>query len=386
MIPDPAGRTGLEEDVEQLDGRERRDWHRRGAKRYPRRQHLFERDLPELIREWIVPGYAPKAGMLSAQDSIITVGSCFAGHVRRVLSALGCSSGDFPTPFRVTNTFAILDFISWCVTGEEISRGYRYDRMNDGEIREWTPEVEREEYLQGMRQAGAFVFGFGVAEVWQDRETGAVFWRGIPKNLYEAGRHEFRLTTVEENEENLLRIIELIRSVNPTAPIVLMLSPIPVPATFRDIACIPADCVSKSVLRVAFDRVVSRRLEGVYYWPSFEVVRWVGAHLPWRAYGTNDGRPLNITSYLVTETIEAFVDAFYTPAALAELCAKGSGRAVPAPRSLRGRVEYPLLRLLANRKRKRAVLARAGRRPGNRLELALRASARHLTRLAHSER
>ena len=373
MIPDPAGGTGLEEDVAQDDrgvqgkmgslaprhhhdsrhGRALSRWHTRDAKRFPHRQRLFERDLAQLIREWIVPGYAPEAGMLSAQDNVITLGSCFARQLRDCLTDLGCSSGGFRTPSRLVSTFAILDFISWCVTGEEIGRGYRYVRMDDGEIREWTPEAGREEYLQGIREAGAFVFGFGVSEVWQDRETGAVFWRGVPKDVYKAGRHEFRLTTVEENEENLLRIVELIRSVNATAPIVLMLSPIPVPATFRDIGCIPADCVSKSVLRVAFDRVVSRGVQGVYYWPSFEVVRWAGAHLPWRAYGTNDGKPTNITHYLVAETIEAFVDAFYTPEAVAELRAKGSGRTVPSPRSLRGRIEYPLLRL-AKRKKKRA--------------------------------
>jgi hypothetical protein len=337
MIPDPAGSIGLEEDIAQEDhgirgapeslrpsrvDDGRRDWHLRGVKRFPRKQHVFERDLPELIRRWIVPGFAPKVGMLSAQDSIITVGSCFAGQVRDVLSALGCSSGAFRTPFRVTNTFAILDFISWCVTGEEAGRGYRYDRMHDGEIREWTPEAEREEYVQAMREAGAFVFGFGVAEVWQDRATGTVFWRGVPKDVYQAGRHEFRLTTVEENEENLFRIVELIRSVNGAAPIVLMLSPIPVPATFRDIESLSADCVSKSVLRVALDRIVSRKLEHVYYWPTFEVVRWAGAHLPWQAFGIDDGKPHHVDKALLVATIEAFVEAFFTPVGVDELRAQ----------------------------------------------------------------
>jgi hypothetical protein len=324
MIPDPAGGTGLEEDIAQEDhaGRARRDWHLRGVKRFPRRQRVFERDLPELIRQWIVPGYAPKAGLLSAQDTIITVGSCLAGEVREILGALGCSSGGFRPPFRVTNTYAILDFVSWCVTGEEIGRGYRYDRMADGEIGEWTPEAERDEYVQAMREAGAFVFGFGVAEIWQDRETGTVFWRGVPKDVYQAGRHEFRLTTVEENEENLVRIVELIRSVNPTAPIVLMLSPIPVPATFREIESLPADCVSKSVLRVALDRVVSRKLERVYYWPTFEVVRWAGAHLPWQAYGIEDGKPHHVNRALLAATVDAFVEAFFTPDGIADLRAQ----------------------------------------------------------------
>src|SRR5437870_13491357 len=111
MIPDPAVASGLEQGIA------RRDWHLKGVKRFPRRQRVFERDPGELVREWIVPGYAPKTGLLSAEDAIITIGSCFAGEVGDLLGGLGCSSGGFRAPFRVTHTFAILDFVSWCVTG-----------------------------------------------------------------------------------------------------------------------------------------------------------------------------------------------------------------------------------------------------------------------------
>jgi hypothetical protein len=378
MIPDPARATGLEEEAAPNGGGARGKlgslapkhvegswygwarslWHALDAKPFPPKQRVFDRDLPELIRRWIVPGYAPEQGMLSAGDSIVTLGSCFARELRGYLKSLGFPSGSFWIPSGLNNTFAILDFVSWCVTGQETGRGYRYDLEEDGELREWTPEAEREQYVQGIRQAGAFVFTLGLAEVWQDRETGAVFWRGVPKGVYEAGRHEHRLTTVEENEQNVLRIVELIRSVNPAAPIVLTLSPVPLAATFRDVACIPADAVSKSVLRVALENVVRRRLDGVYYWPSFEVVRWAGAHVPWRAYGEDDGRPRNVTRYLVAQIIDAFVEAFYTPEAIAELRARRGGRSLPSPGSLRGRVEYPLRRI-ARRKRRRSAPSRA---------------------------
>jgi len=89
-----------------------------------------------------------------------------------------------------------------------------------------------------------------------------VFWRGVPKDVYDEKRHVFRLTTVDENADNLTRLVEVVRQVNPTAPIILTLSPVPLLATFREISCLTADCVSKSVLRVALDQVMSRRLEG----------------------------------------------------------------------------------------------------------------------------
>jgi hypothetical protein len=299
-----------------------RSWTSAGATMFPKRQDVFEGDLSGLIREWVLPGHAPAAGTLSLDDRIVTLGSCFARELRDYLSAAGVDSGNFWIPFGLNNTFAILDFVSWCVTGQETGRGYRYDRDDEGKIREWTPAAERERYVAGLREAGAFVFTLGLAEVWQDRETGGVFWRGVPEDVFDDGRHVFRLTTVEENEANVVRLIELVRSVNPSAPVVLTLSPVPLRATFRGISCLTADSVSKSVLRVALDLVMSRGLENVWYWPSFEVVRWVGAHAPWAAYGADDRKPRNVNRAIVGEIIDAFVDAFFAPEAVAELRAR----------------------------------------------------------------
>ena len=317
-------------------------WHSRGANPYPKRTKLFD-DLPGLIRDWIVPGHAPPAGILRLEDSIVTLGSCFARELREHLNAQGVSARNLWIPAGLNNTFAIQDFISWCVTGQQTGRGFRYDTTEDGEIRDWTPEVEAESYLRWIRETDAFVFTLGLAEVWQDTDTGQVFWRGVPKELYEADRHVFRLTTVEENEANIEQILGLIRSVNPSAPIVLTLSPVPLVGTFRDMTCLTADCVSKSVLRVALDRVLSRRPENVYYWPSFEVVRWAGGHLASRAYGTDDTNARNVSRYLVAEIVQAFVETFFVPEAVSKLQARHENEAGHAPVSLRHRVENRLL-------------------------------------------
>jgi hypothetical protein len=333
----------------------RSQWHARGARPYPDKFRYYD-DLPALIREWIVPGHAPEAPLLSSDDKVITLGSCFARELRRYLNEGGFSAGNFWVPTGLNNTFAILDFVSWCVTGEQTGAGYRYDRDDEGDVREWTPDAERDEYLGQFESAGAFVFTLGLAEVWHDSETGQVFWRGVPKDVYDADRHAFRLTTVQENEENVLRIIELIRSVNPRAPIVLTLSPVPLMATFRDIPCLTADCVSKSVLRTALDLVIARKPENVYYWPSFEIVRWVGGHVPWRAYGADDHRARNVSRYLVSQIIDAFIESFYEPEAVATMRSRNPGSFEPAPTSLRFRASSAALGIrLGSRQRLKRV-------------------------------
>lgn len=265
-------------------------------------------DVPRLFREHILTGHVPDRPLLSEQDTVVTLGSCFAQELREVLELARFGSSSFWIPSGLNNTYALLDFVSWAVTGSATHRGHRYERSAGGGIAEWSPDEERASYEQYFRTAGAFVFTLGLAEVWTDRENGRVFWRGVPEEVYDAQRHEFRLTTVAENEENIREIIRVITSVNPAAPIVLTLSPVPLLATFRDISCMTADCVSKSVLRVALDNVMAERPQNVYYWPSFELVKWAGSAFDGRAWG-EDAR--HADRYLVQCIVNEFVESFY---------------------------------------------------------------------------
>jgi hypothetical protein len=306
-------------------------WHLMNVNKYPTDQRVFQGDLGQLIRDYILPGHVPAEPLLGVDDQIVTVGSCFARELRTYLADGGFASGHFWVPEGLNNTYAVLDFLSWVVGGAETAGGFRYDRLPSGEIAEWTPEQERLDYRQSVEGAGAFVFTFGLAEVWEDKKTGGVFWRGVPESIYDADRHHFRLTSVEENENNISRTIEVVRQANPEAPIVLTLSPVPLGATFRGISCMTADAVSKSTLRIALDRVMAEGYPNVYYWPSFEVVRWAGSHLDWRAYGIPDNRPYHVSRYLVATIIDAFVEAFYVPVALAQVRAAHPRSRVHAP-------------------------------------------------------
>ncbi len=294
-------------------GRER--WFGDGAVLYPPEREAFERDFGGTIREHALVGHVPSQPILGAGDTVIAIGSCFAGELRRHLHQAGLDSKRIFVPEGLTNTFALVDFLSWCVTGETTGTGFRYDRDPDGTIREWVAPVSRERYAARLAEAGAIVLTIGVAEVWQDRETGGVFWHGVPNGIYDAGRHVSRLTSVDENAANIRRLIELIRSVNPRAAIVLTLSPVPLKGTFRGISSLSADCVSKSVLRLALDQVIGDGREGVYYWPSFEIVKWGGLNVSWPAYGLEDGKSRHVSRPLVAEIVDAFIETFFVPEA-----------------------------------------------------------------------
>lgn len=289
-----------------------RHWHSGPIRRYPENPSDFH-DFPTLFRDWIADGLAPEQPLLNRDDTIVTLGSCFAAELRHFLNEVGFSSDSVWVPSGLNNTFAIRDFVSWCITGEQTATGYRYDRDDEtGVISEWQPDFERQKYRGHFEKAGAFVFTLGLAEVWEDKETGAVFWRGVPEHIFQQGRHEFRLSTVEQNLANLEHLIQAIRQANPGAPIIFTLSPVPLKATFRPMSCMTADAVSKSILRVALDLLMQQKLPGVYYWPSFEMVKWVGCHVEWPSYGMDDDIVRHVSRHYVINIIDTFVRCFYS--------------------------------------------------------------------------
>lgn len=287
-------------------------WHNEKLQRYPERREEFA-NFAELFRTFIAEGHAPRQPLLEQSDTIVTLGSCFAAELRHFLNQVGFSSDSVWVPSGLNNTYAILDFVSWAVTGQQTATGYRYDRDDKtGAIVEWQPEFERQAYRGHFEKAGAFVFTLGLAEVWEDRQTGEVFWRGVPEHVFDQGRHAFRLSTVEQNLANLESLVRVLRQANPDAPIVFTLSPVPLKATFRPISCMTADCVSKSILRVALDLLMQQNLPGVYYWPSFEMVKWVGCHVDWPSYGMDDGVVRHVSRHYVINIIDTFVRCFYS--------------------------------------------------------------------------
>ncbi len=309
-------------------GKER--WHGEGVILYPAERRLFEEDLGKLIREHVLIGHLPDEPRLSAKDPVVAIGSCFAGELRHYLDRAGLQSKRIWMPESLNNTHAVLDFLTWCVTGKATGTGFRYDRLPSGQIREWKPTEPPPSYSKRIAAAGAIVLTIGVAEVWEDRKTGKVFWHGVPEGIFDASRHISRLTTVEENVRNLRRTIALIRRVNARAPIVLTLSPVPLKGTFRDISCLSADAVSKSILRVALDSVLAQQRPNVYYWPSYEIVKWVGAHVSWPAYGLDDEKSRHVSRELVSRIVDAFIEAFYVPEAVEALRRGGRRRHRPA--------------------------------------------------------
>lgn len=286
-------------------------WHTGDIKKYPVAKSDFV-NIEKLITEYCLDSM-PEKPVLDDNGNVVAIGSCFAAELRHFLGDAGLSSDSFWIPSGLNNTFALRDFFHWAVYGKETAKGFAYTRDDNGSLVDWQPELEQKTIKKAISEASCFVFTLGLAEVWEDKDTSRVFWRGVPEHIFESGRHQFRMSTVAENSENLASIVQIIREVNKNAPIVFTLSPVPLKATFSGKSCITADCVSKSTLRVAINEYMSTLddYQNIWYWPSFEIIKWVGCHLPYPVYGTDDGCVRHVSRFMVNNILKSFVRTFY---------------------------------------------------------------------------
>lgn len=260
-------------------GKEFRTWFRgEHTNALPHNRHFYKQGA---IEKYVLKGWAPDAPVIDVNTQVTAFGSCFAANISNWLSRRNYNvlnkSDDAGRAYVVAcgegmvNSFVILQQFEWAWEGKTFDQDlwHGYDTESYG----YDPEVQAQTKKM-FDETDVFILTFGLSEIWYDEPTGNVFWRTIPKDAYDPSRHKFRVSSVEENKDNMRKIYDLIRKHRPDAKIIFTLSPIPLQATFRDNSCITSNAVSKGVLRVAIDELYREKQdEGVlHYWPSYEMI------------------------------------------------------------------------------------------------------------------
>lgn len=255
----------------------------------------------------VVEGWVPDMPFIATETKVTALGSCFATEIIQGLGQRGIAVNDafgdddllFSHMVRVSagmeNTFAMRRHVEFALAGARLQKKLWVDRQGNAiDVSQKTRKSVQRLY----RDSDVFIFTLGLAEIWEDKKYGPL-WRAIPKKLYDPEQHFFRLSTVEENCDNLVAMAELILQEKPQAQVIFTLSPVPMLATFRQSSCVVANEVSKAILRVAIDQALERLGPAVAYWPSYEIVKncFQNPYQP-------DGRHIEKT--VVEQVIEAF--------------------------------------------------------------------------------
>ncbi len=278
---------------------------KRKVGRYPETSE-FLGDLESLIRNHIAVNLKEETKFIDKQTSYFTMGSCFARNLGRALSKSGYASHHMDIAEHINTTFANRMFIDW-IAGCDI------DAAVEDRIRELLPSGwSNADMLFRIANSDVFILTLGVASAFFDRETGD-FVLPRPSMLNSralAERYLFRPTTVKENVDNVLHMIEFVRSIAPEIKIVVTVSPVPMLASFDSESAVQADCLSKSTMRLVAHEVVNNSgLENILYWPSFEIFRWAGSNAsPY--FAADDGAAWHVSESKVDGTVKAFVGMF----------------------------------------------------------------------------
>ncbi|MFG1396171.1 GSCFA domain-containing protein [Roseixanthobacter pseudopolyaromaticivorans] len=234
----------------------------------------------EGVDRLVMQGWSPSRRFITFEDKITAFGSCFAANITQYLAHKGYSvSGkDLGNQAHIirfgegmVNSFAILQQLEWAIEGKAFAEDLWFSK--NMEVAAVDPEIQ-EETRRIIQATDVFIITLGLSEIWYDKRTGDALWRAVPAHLFDDAIHGFRISSHQENLDNLRKICTIIHCAKPNAKIIFTVSPIPLMATFRPISCLTANSVSKSILRSAVDELVrDHKDERLYYFPSYEIVK-----------------------------------------------------------------------------------------------------------------
>ena len=283
---------------------------------WPSRQRAFG-DPRAIIEQYVLRGQ-PGAPFVCNDTVFMTLGSCFAENLARRLRSIGYAVNSEEIGEEINSTYANRYLLEWIEHGPRDKVTQMMETFYGAQM--------RERLLLDVRQSNAFVLTLGLAPCFFDSDTGEfVFYppqTDVGRELLYA-HTTMRTTTVAENLENLQVVIDSLRRLaKPPANIVITVSPVPLSGTTEFHSAVVADCISKSTLRVACHELMRQQGAGdVLYWPSFEIVRWLGTHFgpdqP-HVYGAADSNTRHVSEWMVKLIIDLFLDHYSVPEPIAQ--------------------------------------------------------------------
>lgn len=247
---------------------------------------------------------------LTRADRIATAGSCFAQHIGNNLARRGASYMDMePAPIDFTDEAEARRWgfgVFSCRYGNIYTsrqliqlfheahgnrtpadpvwerNGRFFDALRPGidPVGQASPEeviALRKRHLAAVRKMFAeldlFVYTMGLTEGWEHRDDGTMYPMapGTVAGEYDPQKHVFRNLRYGEVMADMKEFWAALREVNPSARMLLTVSPVPLAATATDNHVMVATSYSKSVLRAVAGDLVAE-LDNVGYFPSYEII------------------------------------------------------------------------------------------------------------------
>jgi hypothetical protein len=244
--------------------------------------------------------------MEKASTPVTTFGSCFAANLARMLKGAGVEATNLLIEESINSPLANRGFLAGLVDPAGFQHTARLEKTYGAEFL-----GRARAQIAGAR---VIVLTLGVAPAFFHRESGDFAFLEDYRQLLAQGRVVMRTPAVAETKAVIREVLSLVRALNPSARLYLTISPVPLIGTAELSSAVIADCVSKTTLRAAVHEVMAGGLgTEAYYWPSFEIVRWLGAHTTLPAFGADDNASRHVSNWLVEMIVDRFARHLFGP-------------------------------------------------------------------------
>jgi hypothetical protein len=340
-------RTALTDpEMAQLDG----ELAQRRARRNPRYSEVYPHCAdefvldPALLDATLASRAAPA---ITPATRIITLGSCFARNIAVYLKSNGYRADVFPLAEDLNSPMSNAKMLSVATAAPAARAAYLQRWMTvllPGEDaaavdRATAKESEKLDQLVASIRDAEFVivtagnvFDFFLAPAEGDvapqipvapkflrsSNTEDMELRNSSAAALKGAGAVFRMANFAETTASLRALHTAIRTINPNAHFLFTLSPVPIDSaigveTALPLGAMELDCVSKSTLRAALHELYTEWAvtdPKAYYFPSFEIVRWIGAMLPIPIFGHEDAAARHVSSDILNAVYGHFLSKF----------------------------------------------------------------------------
>lgn len=274
------------------------------ARKIRSKRWLSRTDVPlkKILDDQLLRWTGGPRSLISREDRIVAVGSCFALNLSYALTDLGMDAHALPFSEEINNTHVnrllFEQLLEFDATGEDGT----FQGQSIGDLHRLIAGAKVLIFTCGTSVGFFKPDGSPVIPGGEYSNINAVFFR----------ENVARKITVAENTANLRSIVAAARKINPGIAIILTVSPVPLARAFDEDSAIVGDFLSKSTLRVAIDELMGDEEPGLYYWPSFEIAKWILPHYGRELsealfFGADDGVSRHPSREMVSEIIGAFL-------------------------------------------------------------------------------
>lgn len=265
-------------------------------------------ELETAVRETVLAENPFDRSLLTDRSRVAAVGSCFANNLAASLKKFGRDAFSFPFGEEINNTY---------------TNRLVFEALDDnaGESRKAVlsdlgmSQESLDTFGDYLRTSDVLVYTLGVSQGFFDSDGKPVLIKGfggVDRTLLNSA--EYRNISVAENVSNVRAIIECVRNLNPEIAIVFTVSPVPLARTFNSRSVVTNDCISKSALRItAFELTHGQAGKKTYYWPSFEIAKWIAPHIAVEApedrpFGADDLYSRHVSDHIVEMIVRLFLE------------------------------------------------------------------------------